>query len=127
VADQAARFRMAATTIDGTRHQGGSGPNPESGTVAPALQSPPEAGPPGAQPTDPNQPAFGGMPPPQQPAWSAPAVSLPTPAELSAIFDVSTNGRAMLSAAGGLALAVLGLRTLFGRRRAAAARVGDDD
>ena len=111
-ADQTARFRMAATTIDGTGQQVVSGLHPPSG----------------APPVDANQPAFEGPPPPQQPAWSAPAISLPTPAELSAIFDVSTNGRAMLSAAGGLALAVVGVRTLFGgRRRATAARRMDND
>ena len=81
-----------------------------------------------APPVDANQPAFEGPPLPQQPAWSTPAISLPTPAELSAIFDVSTNGRAMLSAAGGLALAVVGVRTLLGgRRRVAAARARDND
>jgi len=111
-ADQAARFRMAATTIDGTGQQVVSGLHPPSE----------------APPVDANQPAFEGPPPPQQPAWSTPAISLPTPAELSAIFDVSTNGRAMLSAAGGLALAVVGVRTLFGgRRRATAARRMDND
>jgi hypothetical protein len=39
----------------------------------------------------------------------------PTVAEL---FDVFTNGPAMLTAAGGFALAILGLRTIFGGRRA---------
>jgi len=42
---------------------------------------------------------------------------MPTKEELAAIFDVTTNGQAMLSAAGGIALAVLGVRTLFGGRR----------
>jgi hypothetical protein len=65
--------------------------------------------------------AFGSPLPPAQPAWSPSAISLPTMDELSAIFDVTTNGQAMLSAAGGLALTVLGLRTLFGGRRKAAA------
>ena len=40
---------------------------------------------------------------------------------MASIFDVSTNGQAMLSATGGLALAVLGVRTLFGGRRKATA------
>jgi hypothetical protein len=39
----------------------------------------------------------------------------PTVAEL---FDVFTNGPAILTAAGGFALAILGLRTIFGGRRA---------
>jgi hypothetical protein len=47
--------------------------------------------------------------------------------ELSAIFDVTTNGQAMLSAAGGLALAGLGLRTLFGRRRGPSPRSDADE
>jgi len=127
-ADQSARFRMAAATIDATGQQSAAGPSPLSGASTAAMQSPPANGPYRAMPVDANQPRLPGLPPPQQPAWTAPAISLPTTAELAAIFDVSTNGRAMLSAAGGLALAVLGVRTLFGRRRrAVAAREMDDD
>jgi hypothetical protein len=66
-------------------------------------------------------PALGSPLPPAQSAWSPSSISLPTTDELSAIFDVTTNGQAMLSAAGGLALTVLGVRTLFGGRRKPAA------
>jgi hypothetical protein len=60
-------------------------------------------------------------PPPAQSAWSPSTMSMPTREELAAVFDVNTNGQAMLSAVGGIALAVLGVRTLFGGRRKAAA------
>jgi len=127
-ADQSARFRMAATTIDGAAQQSAAGPNAVAGAGDTGLRTPPENGPYRAVPADANQPGNGGRPPPQQPAWGAPAISLPTTSELAAIFDVSTNGRAMLSAAGGLALAVLGVRILFGgRRRAGAPRERYDD
>ena len=127
-ADQSARFRMAAATIDGAGPQSAAGFNPASGANAAALQSPPGNGPYGAMPANAHQPAFGSQPPPKHPAWAAPTISLPTAAELAAIFDVSTNGRAMLSATGGLALVVLGVRTLYGgRRRAARSRELDDD
>jgi hypothetical protein len=69
-----------------------------------------------------DQTAFRGPSPTEQTAPSAFTFSLPTTAELVAIFNVSTNGWAMLSAAGGLAMAVLGVRTLVGGRRPAAAR-----
>jgi hypothetical protein len=79
-------------------------------------------------PSDALHPALGSPLPPAQSAWSPSAISLPTMDELSAIFDVTTNGRAMLSAAGGLALTVLGVRTLFGgRRKPVAARHYADD
>ncbi len=127
-ADQSARFRMAAATIDGDGQQSAAGPNSQSEAGTAALRAPPHNGPYRAMPADANQPGGGVAPPRQQPASAAPAISLPTTAELAAIFDVSTNGRAMLSAAGGLALAVLGVRILFGgRRRAAAARERYDD
>jgi len=49
--------------------------------------------------------------------------ALPTAAELSALFDFGKNGQAMLSAAGGVALMLFGLRALLGgRRRMAPAR-----
>jgi hypothetical protein len=97
-ADSTNRMRMAAATIDGPAGQSSTGysPAPEAFAAAPATL-------PEGQPT----------PTP----WT---VSLPTSAELAAIFDVTTNGRAMLSAAGGAALAILGMRTLFGGRRRAA-------
>ena len=51
-----------------------------------------------------------------QPPFAAPAPGMPPPT-LAELLDVSTNGHAMLSAAGGLAMAVLGIRTIFGGRR----------
>jgi hypothetical protein len=109
--EQGPRIRMAAAAID-----------------RPTLQSPPTAvsagegfGPPLHTPPE----ADG------QPVWDAPGASwstledLPTLEQLSTVFDVRTNGRAMLSAAGGLALAVLGLRTLFGGRRRVAPPIRD--
>jgi hypothetical protein len=97
--DSINRMRMAAATIDGPAGQSFTGYSPAPEAFAAAPETPPY-----------NQPTA--IP------WT---VSLPTSAELAAIFDVTTNGRAMLSAAGGAALAILGLRTLFGGRRRAAA------
>lgn len=96
-ADSTNRMRMAAATIDGPAGQSSTGYSPAPEAFAAAPETPY------------NQPT----PTP----WT---VSLPTSAELAAIFDVTTNGRAMLSAAGGAALAILGMRTLFGGRRRAA-------
>ena len=59
-------------------------------------------------------------PPDSQSGFAVSNAVLTSPAELAAIFDVNTNGRAMLSAAGGVALAVIGLRTMFGGRRRSA-------
>ena len=95
-AEQATRIRMAAATIHSPDQQSQPVPFAVSGAVTAALQPPP---------------------PPAQPSSSPSAISLPTADELSAIFDVTTNGQAMLSATGGLALTILGLRTLFGGRR----------
>ena len=126
-AEQASRIRMAAATIQGPGQQVPPSPSaaPSSssapGAISAALQPPPADGPYGAMPPEASHRAFGSPLPPAQPAWSPSAISLPTMDELSAIFDVTTNGQAMLSAAGGLALTVLGLRTLFGGRRKAAA------
>jgi len=141
------RLRMAAATRDdGTlersTHVAASGP---AGPLATFAQVPPglpgfQPGPPpgfqaggqaGFQPGfpdgSPTGPGFAippGMQPPAGPqpvrANSSPAAALPSPAELAALFDVHTNGRTMLSAAGGLALMFLGLRTIFGGRRRAA-------
>jgi hypothetical protein len=36
---------------------------------------------------------------------------------LEQLLDVRTNGQTMLTAAGGVALVILGLRTIFGGRR----------
>jgi hypothetical protein len=152
-AEQPARIRMAAATLDGTGRDGtlqrstfvaGQGPPaiaasfPPAGfsQVQPGVQAGMEpgmpVGPPGGFPGF--QTAAGPPPDPRSSPWgfqppssmSSAAATLPSPAELAAIFDVRTNGQAMLSAAGGLALAFLGLRTIFGgRRRSAAARPMD--
>jgi len=94
-AEQASRIRMAAATIHSPDQQ-----------LQPVSSAAPQASTAALQPS-----------PPAQPAWGPPAMTMPTREELTAIFDVTTNGQAMLSAAGGIALAVLGLRTLFGGRR----------
>ncbi len=126
-AEQASRIRMAAATLPGPGQQVPSSPSaaPSSssapGAITAALQPPPADGPYGAMPPEASHPALGSSQPPAHTAWSPSAISLPTTAELSAIFDVTTNGQAMLSAAGGLALTVLGVRTLFGGRRKPAA------
>ena len=119
-AEQASRIRMAAATLHGPGQQVPASPSAAPGFTT-ALQPPPADGPYGAMPPGGLHPALGSPMPPAQPAWSPFAISLPTTDELSAIFDVTTNGQAMLSAAGGLALTVLGVRTLFGGRRKPAA------
>jgi hypothetical protein len=116
-ADQASRIRMAAATLQGPGQQVPPSPSAAPGAITTALQPPPTDGPYGAMPPEALHPALGSPLPPAQSAWSPSAISLPTTDELSAIFDVTTNGQAMLSAAGGLALTVLGVRTLFGGRR----------
>ena len=98
-AEHASRVRMAAASINT------------------APQPPQEFAHYGAMPPDAAPFASASLPPPAQPSWLPSAISLPTRDELAAIFDVDTNGQAMLSAAGGLALTVLGVRTLFGGRR----------
>jgi hypothetical protein len=125
-AEQATRIRMAAATINGNDHPSPATPSPP-GPITAALQPPPVTGPYGAMPFDAASVAAGSMQPPAQPAWTPSTISLPTMSELSAIFDVTTNGQAMLSAAGGLALAGLGLRTLFGRRRGPSPRSDADE
>ena len=97
--DSTNRMRMAAATIDGPAGQSPAGHSFAAEGFNAVLEPSPE-----------------GRPTPAP--WT---VSLPTSAELAAIFDVTTNGRAMLSAVGGAALAILGMRTLFGGRRRAAA------
>jgi hypothetical protein len=104
-ADQTPRIRMAAATIHSPDQQ---------------MQAVSSAAP--AAATAVLQPS-----PPAQPAWGPSAMSLPTREELAAIFDVTTNGQAMLSAAGGIALAVLGVRTLFGGRRRTVGSRNDAD
>jgi hypothetical protein len=104
-ADQTSRIRMAAATIHGPDQQLQPVSSGAPGAVTAALQPPPHA----------------------QPAWAPSAMSLPTREELAAIFDVTTNGQAMLSAAGGIALAALGVRTLFGGRRRTAGSRHDAD
>ena len=98
-AEHASRVRMAAASINT------------------APQPPQEFAHYGAMPPDAAPFASASLPPPAQPSWLPSAISLPTRDELAAIFDVATNGQAMLSAVGGLALTVLGVRTLFGGRR----------
>jgi hypothetical protein len=112
---EATRFRMATATVDEPGWQRVSGPNPALNGTAAVLQ-PPGTGSYRAPPARTAEQVSAGRPPPAEPAWATPTISLPTTAELAAIFDVSANGQAMLSAAGGIALAVLGLRTLFGGR-----------
>jgi len=115
---EATRFRMATATVDEPGRQGLSGPNPALNGTAAVLQ-PPGTGSYGDPPAGTAEQVSAGLHPPAEPAWARPTISLPTTAELAAIFDVSTNGQAMLSAAGGIALAVLGVRTLLGGRRRA--------
>lgn len=115
-ADQAKKFRMAAAT-SAVVEQAYETPGPAiPGGITAALQPPPATGPYAAMPTDAMRGPSHTLAPPAEPAWAPSSISMPTLEELSAIFDVRTNGRAMLSAAGGLALGGLGLRTLFGRR-----------
>lgn len=72
-------------------------------------------------PTGPGQ----ALAPPPAGSWPTSPSSvldhLPSSDQLARIFDVQTNGQAILSAAGGLALGVFGLKILFGRRRRTAA------
>jgi S1-C subfamily serine protease len=119
-AEQATRIRMAAATINASGQQPQPMASAVPGAVAAALQPPPEAGPFGAMPPYPGQLASGSLPPPARSFWTPSSIHMPTTAELAAIFDVTTNGQAMLSAVGGMALAILGVRTLFGGRRRAA-------
>lgn len=117
--ERAATFRTAAATVStasGHDQAPEFTPPPASGNVTAALQPPSMLGPYAAVPGNVPAGLSHTLNPPAQPAWSPSAMSLPTMSELSAIFDVRTNGQAMLSAAGGLALGGLGLRTLFGRR-----------
>ena len=60
---------------------------------------------------------------PAAPAWTMPfgttaadGLSAPTMQRLADFFDVSRNGQTLLVAAGGLALAILGLRTIIAAR-----------
>ena len=105
-ADQAPRVRMAAATIDRPGLHASNG----AGAAAGAESFQPPHG-------------HGSMAPhtavANRPAFAASATVLPSPAELAAIFDVTTHGRAMLSAVGGIALIFVGLRTIFGGRRRA--------
>ena len=100
--------------------------SPRMHMAAATFPSPSQAAVPGPQMAMPVaiMPAPGtgqAMAPPQNGSWSAslPAIvsHLPTADQLARIFDIRTNGQAILSAAGGLALGIFGLKTLFGRRR----------
>jgi len=115
-AEQAARIRMAAATIHGRGQQSQPISAAVPGAATAALQPPTGGVPYGAMSAN-TMHVAPGIAPPAQPAWAPSAMSMPTSEELAAIFDVTTNGQAMLSATGGIALAVLGLRTLFGGRR----------
>jgi hypothetical protein len=127
-AEQASRIRMAAATLPGPGQQVPPSPPAAPGAITAALQPPPAEGPYGGMRPESLHPALGSPLPPAHSAWLPSAISLPTTDELAAIFDVTTNGQAMLSAAGGLALTVLGVRTLFGgRRRTVGARHDADD
>ncbi|MFM8707580.1 MAG: serine protease [Planctomycetia bacterium] len=109
--DQGPRIRMAAAAIDRQTLQ-----------APPTSVSPAEGFGPPLEPL----PEAAGQPVGQSPAAGWPTLDhLPTLEQLAPVFDVTTNGRAMLSAAGGLALAVLGLRTLFGGRRRTAVSARD--
>ena len=97
------------------RHSAGArGATPRADPKAPSAGNPGPAAPDGLRVPEGR---CNGLQPPAQPSWLPSAISLPTRDELAAIFDVTTNGQAMLSAVGGLALTVLGVRTLFGGRR----------
>ena len=127
-ANEPSPIRMAAATLEGGIRDGtlqrstyvaGSGPAP----VPAAFPQMPAGMQVGFQPLAGPQFDHGFAPPAPS---SNPALALPTPAELAAIFDLRTNGQAMLSAAGGLALMFIGVRTMFGgRRRAASPRHAD--
>ena len=55
-----------------------------------------------------------GQPQPPVPAAAAPAFPLrPTGDSLEEVFDISTNGRALLAALGGIVLACFGLRAVW--------------
>jgi hypothetical protein len=126
-AEQSTRVRMAAATINGPGQQPQSLASAAPGPVTAALEPPPDAGPYAAIPVNVGPWHSGSLPPPARSSWTPSAIQMPTPAELAAIFDVTTNGEAMLSAVGGMALAILGVRTLFGGRRRAAASRHDAD
>ena len=123
--DQSPRLRMAAATIDGPVPRSSHQAAPTPGAVVAAFPSPPGLGQGYGQGYGPGQgpgqgPGAAFAPPDSQSGFAVSHAVLPSPAELAAIFDVNTNGRAMLSAAGGVALAVIGLRTMFGGRRRSA-------
>jgi hypothetical protein len=62
-------------------------------------------------------PAVPGLPGPfAAPPHDAPVLDAPMLASLANVFDVRQNGQALLAAAGGLALALLGLRTIVASR-----------
>jgi hypothetical protein len=62
-------------------------------------------------------PAVPGLPGPfASPTRDAPVLDAPMLASLANVFDVRQNGQALLAAAGGLALALLGLRTIIASR-----------
>jgi hypothetical protein len=126
---------------------------PAAGAMPPLfVPAAPVAGAPFAPPAQPGAAApqafpqfapapVGEQPFPQEPSFGPPAFPtaadapqppggmretdaiLPSPADLAAVLDVRTNGQALLSAGGGVAMMMLGLRTMFGGRRSPAARL----
>jgi len=112
--EAASRFRMAAANLEGPGEPSRSGFGLPSESWLPPQQqlaSPPPAWPTQASPTQawPTQVW-------QAPSWHS-GLRIPSLAELAVIFDPTANGKAMLSAAGGLALVILGARVLRGGRR----------
>jgi hypothetical protein len=122
------RMRMAAAAIGGVAQAdapiaiGDLPPVPSSLPPPPAPLGGPYAAPPG------HPVAAGGHAPPWSGGALPSSLRMPSLEEITAALDPRTNGPALLSAAGGSALVVLGFKTLFGgRRRAAAARPMSDD
>jgi hypothetical protein len=122
------RMRMAAASITATGAPaspmagGGLPPPPAPLPPPPPPLGGPYAAPPGAPVVE------AGYAPPWPGALLPSAVRMPSIAEIMAVLDPRTNGTALLSAAGGGALVILGFRTLFGgQRRQASARHGDGE
>jgi S1-C subfamily serine protease len=119
---------------------------PEESPLPPGPQPPSAAGPAVAPPSE--APGVSATPippvtsaaqvpaaiPPPPPAWGDLPEGRPVGQTLDELLDVRTNGRSMLVAAGGAALALLGLKTVLGGRSAPRRRrrpafdddIGDD-
>lgn len=86
----------------------------------PAAATAPEASATSAMPVPPvtsNVPMSTTIPPPP-PAWGSLPEGRPVGRTFDELLDVRTNGRAMLVAAGGAVLTLVGLKTVFGGQRA---------